>query len=173
LPKSVTKHVGVCLGPGEVPSNTCLSLEDFSCRRAVLCSGDTEHVIVMHGPESVRLSARGLSILHGKRQALFEVKGYVDTAGSFAAIRNLESLAGKSSHYDDRLSDAHTKWQDYLIALDGLLAGRSYRDIAQVIYGSDRIGQTWTQDTRSLKDRVRRAVGRGLQLMNGGYADLL
>jgi hypothetical protein len=173
LPKTVTKHVSVRLGPAEVPHNICLSLEDFSCQRTVLCAGEIEHMIVKHGPESVRLSARGLSILHGQRQALFEVQGYVDTAESFAAIQSLESLAGKSSHYDDRLSDTRTKWRDYLIALDGHLAGRSYRDIAEVTYGSHRVGHTWSHDTQSLKDRVRRAVGRGLQLMNGGYVDLL
>jgi hypothetical protein len=61
----------------------------------------------------------------------------------------------------------------YLIALDGHLAGRSYREIAQVIYGVERVKDVWTSESQFLKDRVRRAVMRGIELMNGGYRDLL
>jgi hypothetical protein len=61
----------------------------------------------------------------------------------------------------------------YVIALDGHLAGRSYRDIAEVLYGADRIGRYWTDDTRGYKSKVRRAVERGIAMMNGGYRALI
>lgn len=61
----------------------------------------------------------------------------------------------------------------YVIALDGHLAGRSYREIAQVIYGVQRVKDVWTSESSFLKDRVRRAVVRGIELINGGYRDLL
>jgi hypothetical protein len=66
-----------------------------------------------------------------------------------------------------------SKYFDYLVALDGHLAGRSYRDIAEVLYGTDRIGSYWTDDSRGYKSKVRRAVACGLALMNNGYRDLL
>ena len=68
---------------------------------------------------------------------------------------------------------ADSKYLDYLIALDGHLAGRSYRDIAEVLYGKERVGSHWTDDTRWMKSKVRRAVERGIALMNGGYRELL
>ena len=71
------------------------------------------------------------------------------------------------------MGSADSKYRDYLLALDGRLAGRSYRDIAEVLYGSDTIGTTWADDTRGLKSKVRRAVDCGLALMNGGYRELL
>ena len=70
------------------------------------------------------------------------------------------------SQFDDHL-------KAYLIALDGHIAGRSYREIAQVIYGVERVKDVWTSESQFLKDRVRRAVVRGIELMNGGYRDLL
>ena len=78
---------------------------------------------------------------------------------------NLEDFAFQSQ-FDDHL-------KSYLIALDGHLAGRSYREIAQVIYGVERVKDVWTSQSQFLKDRVRRAVVRGIELMNGGYRTLL
>ena len=78
---------------------------------------------------------------------------------------NLEDFVPQSQ-FDDHL-------KAYLIALDGHLAGRTYREIAQVIYGVERVKDVWTSESRFLKDRVRRAVVRGIELMNGGYRDLL
>ena len=65
------------------------------------------------------------------------------------------------------------KYFDYLIALDGHLAGRTYRDIAEVLYGADHVGPYWTDDSRGYKSKVRRAVERGVALMNGAYRELL
>ena len=59
-----------------------------------------------------------------------------------------------------------------LRALDGRLAMASYRDIAQVLFGTSRIPERgWkTHDTR---DRTVRLVRLGLSLMQGGYRQLL
>lgn len=173
LPEAVTRQIKVRLDPGEASPRNGFSLDDFSCRCAVLCTAATEHVIVRHGPESVRLSARGLSILHGCRPATFEVDGYVETAKPFEALQGLVRLARGQLPTGERFESVSVKWRDYLIALDGHLAGRSYRDIAEVIYGSHRIKESWSDDTRSLKDRVRRAVERGVVLMERDYVTLL
>jgi hypothetical protein len=71
-----------------------------------------------------------------------------------------------TSHRRRRLSLA-------LRALDGRLAGISYRIIAQVIFGETRIptGPTWK--THDMRDRTIRLCRRGLELMRGGYLDLL
>jgi hypothetical protein len=60
-----------------------------------------------------------------------------------------------------------------LRALDGRLAGESYRAIAQSLFGGARIptGPSWK--THELRDRTIRLARAGLKLMRGGYLDLL
>jgi hypothetical protein len=63
--------------------------------------------------------------------------------------------------------------RSYLIALDGDLHSATYRQIARAIYGPEMILDGWNAKTTSLKDRIRRAVARGHDLMDGGYRNLL
>ena len=60
-----------------------------------------------------------------------------------------------------------------LRALDGHLAGATYREIAEVLFGTSRVptGAPWK--THDLRGRTIRLVRTGLKLMRGGYLDLL
>ncbi|WP_225767673.1 DUF2285 domain-containing protein [Inquilinus sp. Marseille-Q2685] len=59
-----------------------------------------------------------------------------------------------------------------LRALDGRSEGASYREIAEVLFGADRIREeSWK--TSSIRDRTIRLVRSGLALMRGGYRRLL
>jgi len=60
-----------------------------------------------------------------------------------------------------------------LLVLHGRLAGESYRVIAAGLFGDARIpaGPGWK--THDLRDRTTRLVRGGLDLMQGGYLDLL
>lgn len=60
-----------------------------------------------------------------------------------------------------------------LRALDGHLAGETYRVIAQVLFSEVRLptGKAWK--THDLRDRTIRLVRTGVDLMRGGYLDLL
>jgi hypothetical protein len=60
-----------------------------------------------------------------------------------------------------------------LRALDGRLAGESYRVIGQGLFEPTRIpaGPGWK--THELRDQTIRLVRAGLELMRGGYRDLL
>jgi hypothetical protein len=60
-----------------------------------------------------------------------------------------------------------------LRALDADLAGATYREIAEVLFGEARVptGSSWK--THDLRGRTIRLVRGGLRLMRGGYLDLL
>jgi hypothetical protein len=60
-----------------------------------------------------------------------------------------------------------------LRALDGHLVGETYRVIAQVLFSRACLptGRVWK--THDLRDRTIRLVRKGLDLMRGGYLDLL
>ena len=57
-------------------------------------------------------------------------------------------------------------------AIDGWLAGHSYRDIAEVLFGEERVlTRSWKDhDLRSLTIRL---VKNGTAMMRGGYRALL
>ncbi|MFG3591057.1 DUF2285 domain-containing protein [Bradyrhizobium sp. RDI18] len=59
-----------------------------------------------------------------------------------------------------------------LRALDGRNEGKTYRAIAEGLFGKKRIPErAWT--THDLRNRTIRLVQRGLALMRGGYRELL
>jgi hypothetical protein len=60
-----------------------------------------------------------------------------------------------------------------LRALDGHLAGETYRVIAQVLFGSTRVPAGTGWKTHDLRDRTIRLVRSGVRLMQGDYLDLL
>ena len=67
----------------------------------------------------------------------------------------------------------HERLRQALLALDGSLAGVTYRQIATTIFGDERVRRDWDAASRFLKERTRRLVAKGRELMNGGYRDLL
>lgn len=63
--------------------------------------------------------------------------------------------------------------RDALIALDGKCVGASYREIAVVIYGPERVLSEWVGASRWMKDRISRAHAKGEELRDGGFRGLL
>ena len=150
-----------------------LSLASFTGRRAVLAGCSCEIFSVTHGIRNASLVVTRGSLAVGANLLRFHHKGLHTASRHAETLKILTQLAIENANADPVLASADSKYRDYLIALDGYIAGRSYRDIAEVLYGPDRVGATWTDDTQGLKSRVRRAVDRGLALMNGGYRELL
>lgn len=90
------------------------------------------------------------------------------------AIEDFNYLLGGMAlplHSSGRRSD-HRLFQ-IVRAIDGRRAGASYRDIAVVLFGAQRVREDWTDDGDHLKNHVRRLVKRGEALVDGGYKRLL
>ncbi|RTL71434.1 MAG: DUF2285 domain-containing protein [Hyphomicrobiales bacterium] len=83
---------------------------------------------------------------------------------ALSASNKLPDLTTHRSAHSKRLRDA-------LITLDGRRAGATFRQIASLIYGPERVERDWPG--AGLKVRIRRDFQRGLALCNGGYRDLL
>ena len=56
--------------------------------------------------------------------------------------------------------------------LDARLAGRSLREIAIDLYGTARVAEEWHSDG-AMRGLVRWRVKQALNLMNGGYRELV
>ena len=148
------------------------SMASFNGRRTVLTGCNGEIFSVTHGSRNASLVVTRGSLAVGANLLRFHHKGLRTAFRHAETLKVLTQLAIENANTDPVLASGDSKYRDYLIALDGHIAGRSYRDIAEVIYGTGRVGATWTDDTQGLKSRVRRAVDRGLALMNGGYRQL-
>ena len=173
LPEVLGYHVRATSHPIRSDADEALALEDFKCRRDVLAINGVEHVIVRHAQETAHLSLEGLSFLHGKRRCVFHIETLSKVSTVSETLQTLNKLRERAKLKDTNGCQPDLKWRDYLVALDGHLTGRSYRDIAEVLHGAERVKEVWTNETRHLKDRVRRAVERGVELMKGDYRTLL
>ena len=104
---------------------------------------------------------------------IYQIEGLARVNLVHETLTNLRRLKFGSEFPEPTLGQTELRLRECLIALDGHLEGRSYRDIAEVLYGPDRVKEVWTNETRHLKDKVRRAVAAGIDYMNGGYLKLL
>lgn len=92
-----------------------------------------------------------------------------------AAIHLWRRLMGQSRvRIADRLSPQRRQRLILALrALDAHLVGETYRVIAQVLFGYSRLPTGGSWKTHDLRDRTIRLVRTGLDLMRGGYLDLL
>lgn len=170
----VSSHVARCTTrPANDNADDMLSLARFRGRRSVLCGFEAEQVVIRGLRRSAILTVEKGSLLFGECAITFFHDGLNTVIRHSDTLKILRHLTSERLDTAEKPDVSDSKYRDYLIALDGRLAARTYRDIAEVLYGQDSVGTYWTDDTRGLKSKVRRAVECGVALMNGGYRDLL
>ena len=150
-----------------------LNLSSFAGKRCVLVTPSDEFVVIADQQISACMVVKNSTFLIGKSTVIFKISGLENSMKAIGAVRALRLLRTHAHAEPIAQPCFPSKYLSYLVALDGHLAGRSYRDIAEVLYGKDSVGTYWTDDSRGLKSKVRRAVERGVALMNGGYRELL
>ncbi len=149
---------------------------DLNCisgRKSILRLEGVEYVVIQRRENSVQLAGTGCSLISGPCRIKFEIEGLDGVAPQLNAIKKLARFAQNNDENSDTEEQSNPLLLSYLIALDGFLAGKTYRQIAQVLYGEDRVSEVWTSETRFMKDKVRRAVERGIAYMEGEYLTLL
>jgi hypothetical protein len=173
LPQLITHSVRCQATPAHNHTKEPLSLMLFEGRHAVLDGSDCEQIKICGQRASVHLLVDHGTLLSGDCAVMFGHEGLNTEYQHRTAIGILKNFAKLPAARHDPSHGRDSKYLDYLIALEGHLEGRSLREIATVLYGRDRIQETWTNDTHGFKLKVRRAVAQGLYLMERGYRDLL
>ncbi|WP_249730252.1 MULTISPECIES: DUF2285 domain-containing protein [unclassified Chelatococcus] len=87
--------------------------------------------------------------------------------------RLLRALQGRTIPHDQRLTPQQKRRHRFMLqATDGRMNGATYRDIARVIFGVDRVAaEPWK--TSALRDATTALVKDGLAMIAGGYRTLL
>ncbi len=151
------------------------TLADFRAdRRAVIGVDGTALVLLKRRGVHVALDIRGLSVLTAPFEPAYEMRGLTDIPAQAELLKRLhrftepapEAVGDVPPPVDERLHHA-------LIALDESLKGKNYRQIAITIFGEKKVAEEWLGHSQYLKDRTRRLVAKGTELMKGGYLDLL
>ncbi|WP_271592020.1 DUF2285 domain-containing protein [Bradyrhizobium sp. CCBAU 65884] len=150
-------------------------LADFNAdRQAVIGIDGVPLVVMKRNGVRVPLEIHGLSVLTAAFTPVFELHDLHDLAAQAELLKRLQrfteadfrTFQKPSAAADERLRQA-------LIALDESLHGKTYRQIAIAIFGENKVTEEWYGHSQFLRDRTRRLVAKGTELMKGGYRDLL
>jgi hypothetical protein len=166
LPAEPTKHH---------KSTALLALSDFRVDRVAAIGVDNVPLVLMKGPGShVPVEISGLAALSLPFAPVFEIGGLLDLGAQTELLKRLHRFAEYAPKPGSRPTFAiDERLHHALIALDESLAGKTYRQIAITIYGEKRVAEEWQGPSQFLKDRTRRLVAKGTELMKGGYRELL
>ncbi len=161
-----------------VPANAKLDTTLFDLRRqpcpvSLLTMPDGMQHLLFHGSgHGIQLAVSGASLLEPVYLLADSVLGGREAKSRIEALRRYNDfIAG--TPFTPPANEQTERLRQVLQALDGSLAGASNRDIAVALYGPQRVEADWNDPGENLRDRVRRAVKRGRDLMNGGYLKFL
>lgn len=175
---SVSRHTvrARCSPVNTAAGATALTLSNFAAKRLAVIGVDGVPVVTMKADGiNVGLAAHGWQVLTRPVSLTFELDAFHDLGPQTECLRLLQRL----TEIDDPKKVGRSPWNNderlrqALIALDGSLAGKTYREIAIIIFGEERAAADWNGASRFMKDRTRRLVAKGQELMNGGYRELL
>lgn len=122
----------------------------------------------------MQLLIEGADLLSGPVSLTFITHGIAEigsTIDKLSKLRRILNCPSKLQHAPRRWSAQEIRLRNALLALDGHAAGSSYREIATIIFGKERVARDWPDP--SLKDRVRRSLSRGQAYANEGYRTLI
>ena len=166
----------IVTGADGAPPCLTFSLGDFDCRKTIFQgAGGEQFLLLRHGANAIQVQCKGIDITVDP--FVFEpLTGAFPRVGADQKrVRDLADICRcRRTGSDDAGWAPHSlSLRNALIALDGELAGLRHREIATVIYGDQRVAEEWSSPARDMKNRISRAVKRGVNLMRGGYRNLL
>jgi hypothetical protein len=169
-PEADTSAVLLAPMPSVLPAaDNLFPLLDMPTARA---DEDGTHVLFAVDDATVRLLRLAGVRPDRPLAALVPLDG--DGFDRMAAIdRLLRALLGMAVPRDGRLTPQQKRRQRHMLqATDGRLNGATYREIAGVIFGVDRVAsEPWK--TSALRDATTALVRDGLAMIAGGYRALL
>lgn len=159
------------LSPAEFSATSVTSLHPS---REILFADGAIHIAYGHGDRSMQICIRPVAAKGAPRLVVEFPSNASHAAAWLSALARFSRL--RQTGEVDTGTPPDPRGQRLFMtmrALDGSLAGRSQREIAGLLFGSEQAEADWRHPGQHLRDRVRRAVGRGRALMGGGYLELL
>lgn len=154
---------------------TPLTLSNFKVERSAAVGVDNIPLVLMKGPGVyVPVEIHDVAVLTSAFAPVFEIDGFVELNPQIELLKRLNRFTEQAATAANRPAFAtDERLHHALIALDESLDGKTYRQIAITIFGEKKVAEEWQGPSQFLKDRTRRLVAKGTDLMKGGYRDLL
>ena len=159
---------------GEPPSLS-KRLRGSRAHEGDLMAGGSETKLTRGNGCVIQVFCTGMSLLAREPVKLSFI---IDSLDEFQA--KLKTLQRAQRVYDPQAEADIPEWtrhslalRNALVALDCHDAKLSYFETAGFIYGEERAREAWDSPSRAMKDEMRRALARGRDLRDGGYATLL
>jgi hypothetical protein len=156
--------------------NSPISLRVLTCRKSILVLASGEQYLLLHdGRRVVQVRCLGDDLTRDPLAIALLADEFPNVERKIRILRRFAELyrATKPGRAMSGWTPPALRLRNALIALDGSMAGATYREIAEAIYGPTFVAERWGRGQRNLKDQLIRAVRRGRHLMSGGYAELL
>ncbi len=163
-----------CDVAGEDPSG--FDVATVGCFSAVLRGHDPlEHVLLSDGLRRLRLDVRGGTVTRGPVVLRFAFDGLGAIDAPLLTLRRLVAFDRRGAmplglYRKDRPPD---RWIAALRADDAQRSGASQRDVAQLLFGADRVREAWPGPSDYLRSQVRRLLRFGVRMREGGWRTLL
>jgi len=141
----------------------------------LLASDAIQHLLFLGNGRGVQLAAAGASLLEPVHIFVYAVPAAKKLHRQFMTLSCFTDLRLRGRvmpSHRPRASDS-LRLRRALIALDGCLSGLSNYEIAVSLYGERHVEAGWSDPERYLYNHIRKLIGRGKTLMNGGYRRFL
>jgi hypothetical protein len=151
-------------------------LARVGCFSAVLRGEDPlEHVLLSDGLHRLRLDVWGGTVTHGPVCFRFVFDGLRKIDAPLLTLQRLVAV-GRRGVMPLGLFAAERRaerWIAALRALDAREAGASQRDVAETLFGAERVRADWAGSSDYLRSQVRRMLAFGTRMRSGGWRALL
>lgn len=151
-------------------------LAQIGCFSAVLRGKDSlEHVVLTDGLHRLRLDVRGGTLTESPVRLRFALDGLRSIEAPLLTLRRLVAVDRRGAmplglYGRDRRAG---RWIAALRADDAQRSGASQRDVAQLLFGIERVRDDWTGTSDYLRSQVRRLLRFGERMRGGGWRSLL
>jgi hypothetical protein len=152
------------------------SLSRLDCRKTVLITPNgAAYLLLTEAGQAIQVMWRGAGMLNEHLILTAPIKLFSGGDAKRLAMRRLWELQRRGA-IPRRLFPPHPagdRLRIALQALDGRLAGASWRQVAVAVFGEERTVDAWASDSRWLLDRTRRLFWQGEAYMKGRYREFL
>ena len=135
-----------------------------------------EHVVLSDGWHRIRLDLASGSLAAGRPVLLrYHLEGTTSAESKLLPLRRLLHLY-RHGYFAASLYPRERRverWLDILRVGDALASGASQKDIAEGLFGRERVGREWNARSDSLRSRIRRLAREAQAMARGGYRRLL
>ncbi|MEP9360034.1 DUF2285 domain-containing protein [Sphingomonas sp. KR3-1] len=127
------------------------------------------------GLHQLRLDVRGGTLTRGPVRLHFEFEGLAEIDAALLTLRRLVAVdrRGKIPLGLFAKEPRAGRWIAAARALDAREAGASQRDVAETLFGGERVRADWAGSSDYLRSQVRRMLAFGTRMRSSGWRALL